>query len=209
MATSSSTSTSTTAGGPTSTTTTTTLGSPGGHYPGAHGEPAGTSVSVDPDNSLRGGSTVMVSGRGFNASDTYAVLQCSAVVTGGGDCDQASAITGTTRADGTFGPQPMVLKARIHTANQGDVTCDPAGSCSIAASNFTHNPAIPAAYHNLSFVPDGSTLAPAPTTAPAPAPTAVLPATGIGRSLPLAGSILLAGAWLCRCRGRWGRALSR
>jgi Neocarzinostatin family len=113
---------------------------------------AAPTVSASPSTDLVHGQTVTVSGSGYSAGTSLAVLQCVAGGTNVFDfCDIGGFVSVTTDSNGAFSTSFTVL--RVFDTSQGETDCAAApGTCLIAVSPFatTYVASTP-----LSFDPNG------------------------------------------------------
>jgi Neocarzinostatin family len=108
----------------------------------AHRSPrTGPTVMVAPDTGLTNGQTVMVSGSGFNASESVYVLQCMANPTGQADCNVGGVVPATTDASGNLPSTSFTVTTGVY----GTTTCGTSSSdlanCVIEVANLAETDA--------------------------------------------------------------------
>jgi uncharacterized protein YceK len=122
-----------------------------GHGAGTACEsPASAHITVTPDKGLASGQTVTVKVTGFLPNSAVGVSQCVAVVTSDNYCDTNTDNTFHTDASGAY-TGTIVLTNPIKTTQNGTVTCNSTGNCSIGASNFAAPDALPSANEDVGF----------------------------------------------------------
>ena len=153
----------------------------------------GATVTVDPCSSLATPTALVnVTGTGFTASTTVAVVECVPPVTSSANCDLSTVSFTTASATGTISLVGFVAKQNITTGTNGSVTCLPSGNCSVLASTFPQTATTPANDETIGFSAAPSP-SPTPVVSPSPSPPpgvilAASPSPSPIPALPKAGS---------------------
>jgi hypothetical protein len=131
---------------------------------------AGTTpmVQAQPSTGVADGQVITVTGSGFTANATIAVIECQTGATSAASCDLSTFITITASSAGGFS-SPFIASRYLQLSSTID--CAVSGACVLAAANY--NNYTEAASTPLTFDP----------TAPAP------PALALGASLASTGTV--------------------
>ncbi len=147
----------------------------GGLPAGADGPESGldpsVTLTVNPDDNLTDGQSVMVSGAGFPANVPGLIRECGGSVAAPA-CDTVVSGIFLTGGDGTFPPTPMTVNRVITTFASTTFNCG-VQACAIVADAGGKS-----SRHHITFAGAGTVI---PTTSPTtgPPPTTAPPATTI------------------------------
>src|SRR5664280_500635 len=163
---------------------------------------AGPSIQLTPSTGLQSGSSVSVSGTGFQANETLYALECInlGASTNETDCDTNTVAIATSSATGTFTTSVTVVTGTI-AASASPATCGTSATdltnCAIVVS--TNPPSADAAIAPITFaLPVATTTTTTTTTVPVnhgPRRFHVAPATGLknGSKVKVSGTGFKAG----------------
>jgi hypothetical protein len=115
------------------------------------------SVQAQPSTGIADGQVITVTGSGFTAGATIAVMECQTGTTSESGCDLSTYILTTASNSGAFST-PFIASRYLHLSGPTTVDCAVPGACFLAAANL--NNFAEAASTPITFDP----------TAPAPPP---------------------------------------